>query len=591
LTRVNPRQGLCVPCPARLGVHFTLRIDSLDSPAPLHLPRYLIPLDLRNVPQYRFDAVVVGSGAAGSTAALQAAGSGAAVALLSKASLEDSNTLLAKGGMAAVVGEDDSLASHVQDTLRLGCDLSDPEVVESVVSGGPAAVQALLDMGAELDQDESGGLALSKEGGHSSHRIVHAGIDATGREIQSCLVRQVRTCEGVSSFEQVFAIDLLSTADGTVAGVLCSTERRELVVFQAAQIILATGGAGQIYRETTNPAIATADGVAMAVRAGAVVRDMEFIQFHPTCLYIAGAARVLISEVVRGEGGMLRDRHGRRFMPEFHPAAELAPRDVVSRAVFDSMLATDDTSAYLDLSGLDRDPHVAFPGISSTCEFFGIDIATDPIPVRPGCHYQVGGLKVDRCGRTSIPGLWAVGEVASSGLHGANRMGSNSLLEALVLGAATGQAVGEAVRGNDSRSLPTFTVREAGPRTPPVRVNVDDLIYSLKSLMWRELGVRRTGQGMSEALDKMRFWSRAVQAMPLEDPRAWEFSNMLEVAQLITIGALAREESRGVHHRTDFPNPRPEWLAHSELRPQGHDAAIESVVIERRNLESALSNS
>ncbi|MDE0914342.1 MAG: L-aspartate oxidase [Planctomycetota bacterium] len=566
-------------------------MDSLDSSAPLHSPRYLIPLDLRNVPQYRFDAVVVGSGAGGSTAALELAGTGASVALLSKAALESSNTLLAKGGMAAVLGEGDSIAAHVQDTLRVGCDLSDPEVVEAVISCGPAAVQALLAMGTELDRDASGALDLAKEGGHSQPRIVHAGVDATGQAIQSSLVRSVRAAERISSFEQVFAIDLLSTPEGRVAGVLCSTERSELVVFQAPQIILATGGAGQIYRETTNPVIATADGVAMAMRAGAVVRDMEFIQFHPTCLYIAGAARVLISEVVRGAGGVLRDRNGLRFMPEYHPAAELAPRDVVSRAVFDSMLATDDTSAYLDLSGLDRDPHQAFSGLSSICEFFGIDIATDPIPVRPGCHYQVGGIKVDREGRTSVPGLWAVGEVASSGLHGANRMGSNSLLEALVLGAATGAAVGEAVQADARRSLPSFTVREQGPKTPPVRVNVDDLVYSLKSLMWRDLGVRRTGSGMNEALKKMRFWSRAVQAMPLEDPRAWEFSNMLQVAQLITLSALAREESRGVHHRSDFEGAQPEWLAHTELTPMGDETRIEGVGIERRVLERSLSTS
>lgn len=572
---------------ARLPIPF-FRESPLDTTQTLTLPRYCVPLRLRHVPQYRFDVVVVGSGAAGCMAAIQAAEGGASVALLSKASLFDSNSYFAQGGVAAVLGADDSFDDHVRDTLGVGCGLSEPEVVERIIRGGPGAVEDLLEMGAQLDRVEGGQLELSKEGGHSRHRIVHAGRDATGKEIQRCLVQSVQANDRITTFEHVFAIDLLSTESSgealgsprPVGGVACFTERQELVLFQAPEIVLATGGAGQIYRETTNPAIATADGLALAVRAGAAVRNMEFIQFHPTCLYIAGAARVLISEIVRGAGGVLRDRHGNRFMPKVHPEAELAPRDVVSRGVFDSMLATDDTSAYLDLSGLDRDPHIAFPGISSICRFFGIDIATDPIPVRPGCHYQVGGLRVDRAGRTDVPGLWAVGEVASSGLHGANRMGSNSLLEALVLGGQTGSAAALQAETHSSNQ-PDFLVRRTGMTPPPVRVNVQDLVYSLKSLMWRDMGVRRSGPAMGEALEKMRFWSRAVRAMPLEEPRSWEFFNMLSAAQLITLGALAREESRGVHHREDFPQSLDAWRTHLDLVPQWTEEGIEEVRVER----------
>ncbi len=529
--------------------------------AELPLDRYLVPFDLRRLPQYRFDVVVLGSGAAGSMAAIAAAEAGASVALISKAGLAESNSRYAQGGMAAVLASDDSFAVHVEDTLRVGCGLSERSVVERVVRGGPAAVERLCELGAAFDREADGALSLSKEGGHSFHRIVHAQGTATGEEIQSTLRQAVLRHPNVVTFENHFAIDLLSEGDQRVIGALCHTARGERVAFIAAQVILATGGAGQLYRETTNPAIATADGVAMGTRAGAVVRDIEFIQFHPTCLYIAGAARVLISEVLRGAGGVLRDRHGVRFMPEHHPDAELAPRDVVSRAVFERMVETEDTSVYLDLSDLDRDPHEAFPGISRICRFFGIDIAHDPIPVRPGCHYQVGGLWVDARGRTSLPGLWAVGECASSGLHGANRMGSNSLLEAVVLGQATGEAA--ALEGGTAPAEARVPLARAdGPTAPPVRVNITDLTYSLKFLLWRELGVERTEGGIADAILKLRFWRRAVRELPLEGAPGWELANMLTVASLIALGAQARTESRGVHFRTDHPQAEDAWRTH-----------------------------
>ncbi|MEE8469365.1 MAG: L-aspartate oxidase [Planctomycetota bacterium] len=540
----------------------------MDSIIDFEFARYLVPFDPRQVPQYRFDVLVVGSGAAGSTAALAASNAGSLVALISKARLSDSNTRWAQGGMAAVLDAQDSFEEHVQDTLRLGCGLAMRSVVERVVRAGPQAVEQLTAMGAEFDRTPQGDFDLTKEGGHSRHRIVHAQGDATGREIQHNLTRAVESAPDVTTFPGLFVLDLLSEPSGRVVGVLCRTERGERVAFLASQVILATGGGGQIYRETTNPDIATADGVAMAARAGATLRDLEFIQFHPTCLYIAGAARVLISEIVRGAGGVLRDRQGVRFMPDYHPQADLAPRDVVSRAVQERMVATGDTSVYLDLSQVDRDPHQAFPGISRICRFFGIDIGRDPIPVRPGCHYMIGGLAVDGEGHTSVPGLWAVGECASTGLHGANRMGSNSLLEAIVLGSATGAAAARETAGAPPPANCPGALGE-GPGPPPVQVNIDDLTYSLKSLMWRQLGVERSGEGMADALEKLRFWRRAVSALPLEGPRSWELVNMLTVSHLVTLAALAREESRGVHFRTDFAEPRDAWCCHLRLSLQG----------------------
>lgn len=556
---------------------------------PLPIDRHLLPFSVRHLPAYRFDVLVVGSGVAGASAALAAADRGASVAVLAKSDLRETNTLWAQGGMAAVLESPDSFEAHVRDTLVVGCGLSEPEVVECVVRGGPEAVERLLRLGAELDRREDGELVLSREGGHTHPRIVHARGDATGVEIQRALTRALQNHPGVACFPSTFAVDVVCDSDGRAAGVLTRNARGDFVMHVGAQVVLATGGGGQIYRETTNPAIATGDGVAIGFRAGAAVRDLEFVQFHPTCLYIAGAARVLISEIVRGHGGILVDRHGARFMPEYHPAAELAPRDVVSRAVSARMVATNDTSVYLDLSRVHGDPHALFPGISRICRFFGIDIAREPVPVRPGAHYMVGGLQADLDGRTSVPGLWAVGECASSGLHGANRMGSNSLLEGIVLGERAGRAAASEAREVDVR---TIVDSPRGPASKPpagVQVNLQDLLYSLKSLMWRQVGVERTRAGLEDALNKIRFWTRAVSEIELDEPRAMELINMLTVARLTTLGALAREESRGTHYRPETPEPRPEWRAHTLIRPVFENGRIARAELVREALRSPTS--
>lgn len=548
---------------------------------PCPLLRYLADFDPLHVPHYRFDVVVVGGGASGGFAALGAANAGKSVAVVMKGPATASNTQWAKGGMAAVLDPADSFATHRDDTLVVGCGLSDPEVVERVVEGGPAALAHMEALGAQFDRDAQGHLALSKEGGHSFARIVHADGDATGFEMQRAITAALIRHPRVRMFEHHFAIDVLTSGDGNVEGVLCLSDRHEKVAFATTQVVLATGGAGQIYRETTNPEIATGDGLAMALRAGAILRDTEFVQFHPTCLYIAGAARILISEIVRGAGGILRDRNGYRFMPDHHPDAELAPRDVVSRAVFEQMVRTNDTSVYLDLSELKENPHKAFPAISRHCSFFGIDIATDPIPVRPGAHYMVGGIKVDLDGRTSVPGLWAVGESSSTGLHGANRMGSNSLLEALVLGDACGKASAKEASSEPPRGLTAIAARPDADVPDGFRLNVGDLTYSLKSTMWRQMGVLRSGPVLEELQHQLRFWMGALLRWPQEGVGVWELHNMLTVSRMATLGALERQESRGVHARTDFPDFSPDGPYHLEITPQTDAGHILGVRVRR----------
>ncbi len=509
------------------------------------------------------------------------------MALVTKSRLEQGNTLWAQGGVAAVLSQSDSFDAHVADTLEVGCGLCEPEVVEHVVRRGPGAIERLIRRGAEFDRESDGEISLSLEGGHSFARVLHAGGDATGREIQRALIAALHAEEGIECFDHTFVVDLMREDGAGVCGAVAIADDGTWVGFTASQVILATGGSGQLYRETTNPNIATGDGLALGLRAGAILRDLEFYQFHPTCLYIAGAARVLISEIVRGHGGRLRDRNGERFMPDYHPGAELAPRDVVSRAVAEQMARTKDTNVYLDLSEVDGDPHQLFPGISRTCHLFGIDIARDFVPVRPGAHYQIGGLEVDLDGRTSVEGLWAVGEVSSTGLHGANRMGSNSLLEGLVLGEEAGRkaagclrevARGKILSGGDELLL------ERGEIT----VNADDVLYSLKSMMWRQMGVVRRASDLVDALPRLDLWMRAVVGLSAPNRSSYELINMLTVARLALGTAGFREESRGAHFRADYPDrDEDEWAVHTRIHPERNGDWIEALRFEKAPLGSA----
>jgi L-aspartate oxidase len=512
--------------------------------------RYLLPLDLLATDIENCEILIIGGGIAGLTATIAAAEMGRDVVLVTKDTLEESNSYYAQGGIAAVLDASDSIDLHIQDTLDASGALADEDVVRVVVSEGPEAIKRLIAWGSAFDV-EDGTLSLSREGGHSAPRVVHS-RDMTGQEIQRALIEKVRSYEKVRIRPQHFAVDLLTDHGRCCGAQIWSREGGHRQIF-AAKTILVTGGAGQVFRETTNPDIATGDGIAMAFRAGAVIRDMEFFQFHPTILYLAGSSRLLISETARGEGGILRDRYGKRFMADYHPKAELAPRDVVSRAILAQMAATEYTHVFLDVTHLEPDfLKNRFPGIFEACASYDLDITRHYIPVRPAAHYCIGGVQVDLEGRTSIPNLFAAGEVTSSRLHGANRLGSNSLLEGIVYGwRASTNAVDELAR--ESLNIVPRPERAAADRMEGTDLDRWDLRNSVKALMGRCVGIERNRKDLQEAGELLDVWSRLLARVYFDRPSGWELCNMLTVARLITAGALAREESRGVHFRKDFP--------------------------------------
>jgi L-aspartate oxidase len=513
-------------------------------------PRYLVPFHPKQLPHYFVDVLIVGGGIAGLRAAMEI-DPRLSLLVITKDAMEESSSSYAQGGIASVIDEADNFASHVDDTLAAGANLCDREIVEMVVREAPQHIRQLIEWGTRFDT-EQGELVLGREGGHSHRRIVHALGDATGHEIMRAMIQRARAQHDAQFWPNTFTIDLL-THDGRCRGALVWRATHGRAFVWAKQTIICTGGAGQVYRETTNPDVATGDGHAIAYRAGAELRDMEFMQFHPTMLYIAGGSRSLITEAMRGEGARLIDAAGRRFMPDYDERAELAPRDVVSQAIVTQMEKTRHPSVFLDLSHLDPvKVRARFPGIARTCAEFGIDIAADPIPVRPGAHYMIGGVTVDRDARTTIDGLWAAGEVTSSGLHGANRLASNSLLEGLVFGARAGAgASAAALAQNDAyRAVPLESPEIEPPGEP---LDLVDIRNALRSLMWRAAGVRKSGLQLADAAETIRRWRGYALSRQLASLDGWELQNMLTVASLIVEASLAREESRGVHLRTDFP--------------------------------------
>ena len=514
-------------------------------------PRYLVPFHPKHVPHFFTDVLVIGGGLAGLRAAI-AVDDQLSVLVVTKDDLKQSNSNYAQGGIAGVLDPDDRFADHVHDTLEAGGTLCDESVVEMVVREAPSRIEELIRWGTNFDRQE-GELTLGREGGHSRHRIVHALGDATGKEVMRAVIDWTRRKQHIEIWENTFTLDLLTHAGGCRGALVADGAGRKIMVW-AKQTVLCTGGVGQIYRESTNPAVATADGHALALRAGAELRDMEFVQFHPTVLYIAGSSRSLITEAIRGEGGRLLDRDGRRFMHDYDERAELAPRDVVSQSIVRQMEKTRHPNVYLDLSHLDADfVRRRFPGITEVCGKFGLDVAHDRIPVRPGAHYMIGGVSVDLEGATTLPGLWAAGEVTSSGLHGANRLASNSLLESLVYGAHAGEGAGRVAFeiSDDFRALPLQNPGHANQQQPPL--DLSDILNSLKSLMWRSAGVQRCRQELAEAVEAIDHWQRYVLARQFGDASGWELQNMLTVARVMVQAALVREESRGVHLRKDFP--------------------------------------
>jgi L-aspartate oxidase len=525
------------------------------------IPRYLVPFHPKRIPHHFVDVLVIGGGIAGLRTAM-AVDPRLSTLVVTKDRLEESSSSYAQGGIAGVLNPADRFESHIADTLEAGGDLCDREVVEMVVREAPAHIRQLMEWGTQFDHQPDGDLNLGREGGHTHHRVAHALGDATGKEIMRAMIQRIRREFTAQLWQNTFTIDLL-THEGQCRGALVWHQHHGRTFLWAKQTILCTGGVGQIYRETTNPTVSTGDGHAIAYRAGAELRDMEFMQFHPTVLYIAGSSRTLITEALRGEGAILVDCNGERFMPGYDPRGELAPRDVVSQAIVDRMSRTRHPCVYLDLSPLDPQEALnRFPGIAKSCEKFGIDITRDRIPVRPGAHYMIGGVTVDADGCTTLPGLHAAGEATSSGLHGANRLASNSLLEGLVYGARAGAAASAAAleMPDSFHAIPLENpVQE--PNEEPL--DLADIRNSLKSLMWRSDGVRREGKQLAEAAKTIDQWCHYALNRQFTAPAGWELQNMLIVARVMIESALAREESRGVHFRSDFPESGGEaWRRH-----------------------------
>jgi len=513
--------------------------------------RYLVDVDSITTHQLFTDCLVIGAGIAGLRAAIEAAAH-RNVIVVCKSTLDNSNTAKAQGGIASVLNESDTFESHIADTLGTGCGLNDQKVVDLVIRQGPELVKQLLDWGTDFDLTD-GRIATTLEAGHTQPRVAHAHGDETGRIIAEALINKVRHTPNIKILENFYTIDLLTNDDNDCMGLIGHDNFGPQIIW-AASTILATGGAGQLYRETTNPDVATGDGIAMAYRAGTVLRDLEFMQFHPTTLYIAGASRALITETLRGEGAVLLDSKGRRFMPEYHEAAELAPRDIVSRAILAQMLKTSSTHVYLDARSFDKEYFAKrFHQIFELCESFDIDVSRDLIPVRPSAHYMIGGVKTDITTRTSVKNLYACGEIACTGLHGANRLGSNSLLEGLVFGKIAGRQASQHSMA-DITGLRHPVIKYQVPHSDRTRLDAADVRNSLRALMWRNVGITRRTQPLREAQEIIGFWQRYVMDKIFDSPQGWECQNMLTVCQLMASSAEDRKESRGVHFRSDFPN-------------------------------------
>jgi L-aspartate oxidase len=505
----------------------------------------------------RFDYVIVGSGIAGLYAALLARQHGS-VCVLTKGSIDECNTKYAQGGIAAAVGADDDPALHLQDTLDAGAGLVDPEAARILVEAAADRIHDLVNFGVPFDSTD-GEVALGREAAHSRNRILHAGGDSTGAHIEISLSGLARMSR--ITIKEHVQVDEIIVENGRAVGLAALDTRSNTTErFDAGAVVLATGGCGQLFRVSTNPDVATGDGVAVAYQAGAEVQDMEFIQFHPTALRLPGVPVFLVSEAVRGEGGILRNAAGDRFMPGYHEKAELAPRDIVARAIVSEMQRTGTDRVYLDITHLPADRVTArFPQIYRYCLDHGVDMTKEPVPVSPAAHYTMGGVRTNTWGETTIPSLYACGECACTGVHGANRLASNSLLETVVFAKRIVQRSVEAPGGaatpvDDARALPPFAGEGSSSADRA----------SLQGLMWDKVGIVRDGAGLAAATRQLSAWKAAL-PVPSDRP-SHELANMILAARMVAEAALIREESRGAHYRTDFPSPRDEWRRHITFR-------------------------
>ncbi len=509
------------------------------------------------------DFLIIGGGVAGLRAAIELAGSGE-VFVVTKDAPSESSTEYAQGGVAVALSDEDEISIHFDDTIRAGDSLCLRRAVGTLVEEGPTRIRELILWGAEFDKDGTR-LAFTQEAAHSKRRILHAQGDSTGREILRVLIDRVRSTGKVSKLDYAFTKDLIIRDNRCIGAVVLQQNERKLLTINAKAVILAAGGAGRLYERTTNPSVATGDGMAMAFRAGAELIDMEFIQFHPTALYLEGAPQFLLSEAMRGEGGMLRNVRGHRFMENYHPARELAPRDVVTRSIRSEMTATGSKHVYLDMTHLNADYITKrFPRIYATCRQYGIDITTQPIPVSPAAHYIMGGVRTDLWGATTVRGLFAAGETACTGVHGANRLASNSLLEGLVYGSRAGAAAARYIKkyAGSMKSRLLFADgarrRVSGIVHPMAPAVIADIRSLLRKLMWEKVGIVRDRKGLTSALKQLRVWERTMKNAQM-DRGALELRNMVAASLLIARSALVRENSVGAHYRSDFPQKGRAW--------------------------------
>ncbi len=532
---------------------------------------------------YHADYAVVGSGIAGLRAAIELSSAGS-VLVLAKSNLSDSATAWAQGGIAVALSDEDEIGLHEQDTINAGDGLCRPESVSLLVEEGPKYITQLIEWGTEFDRAGTK-LAFTREAAHSRSRILHAHGDSTGREISRALLARAHTIPHLHLRAHAFTQELLVDG-GRVTGLrfIDETDGSQYEV-RAGAVLLATGGLGQLYRETTNPEVATGDGMAIAYETGALLSDMEFVQFHPTALSIKGAPRFLLSEALRGEGGVLRNIHLERFMKRYNEAQELAPRDIVARAIVSELHRTQSQHVYLDMTAKSEEfLRKRFPRIYETCLSYGLDLATDLAPVCPAAHYMMGGVKTDLWGRASVPGLYAAGETAATGVHGANRLASNSLLEGLVFGARAGQAMMKdaPVGKRKARALPGSPAPKPGNDAPapkePGKAAAEALpvcatLTKIRDVMWRQLGILRSGKELTDAIQQLESLELANGAK--EGRAGHELQNLHLLARLVARSALAREESRGSHYRSDFPYRNDEDFGKHSTVQKGKDVTFE----------------
>jgi len=511
--------------------------------------RYLMDFNTEDIEKEYHDVIIIGSGIAGVYSALEISKS-YDVVILTKERIEISNSVLAQGGIAVSLDKEDSPELHFKDTIYAGAGLCDEESVWVLVNEAASNIDCLCNYGVNFDKKNQKELSLTREGAHSKNRIIHAG-DTTGKEVCDKLISSVRTRENVLIKERTFAIDLL-TENNACKGILAYDENSaKLKLYMSNIIICATGGFGQLYANTTNPEVATGDGVCLAYRAGAALMDLEFIQFHPTVLYHQQNKTFLISEAVRGEGAILRNNLGKRFMPEYHELNELAPRDVVSRAIFEEMRKTNSTHVFLDITFKGKKYlQNRFPNIYKTCLSYGIDMSKDYIPVSPAEHYCMGGIRTDVFGRTNISGLYACGEAACNGIHGANRLASNSLLEGLVFGFKIGHEISEFLK-TQTKKEDTFQVINITNRK---KVNhcINDIKDNIQKTMTDDVGIIRNKTGLLKAQETINSNVELLKKMKNENTSDYELQNIVLLSKLIIESALEREESRGAHYRSDF---------------------------------------